>query len=209
MDLFDDHLRFCVAMYMGNITTLLSLRKLDKSWRDCVLQIVRFQIMTLYPSFIPLPAYTLSMSWLIHRRVYGFGIRMVCPDGSHTYTMRKQINLSTRMVLGRKSFQTYTDDYYISRRHVEFSFEGVSETGGIGMLKCLGLRVSETGGIGMLKCLGLNGCVIHHNYPTTNIKCHLNQGENYMLGFYDKIEISERHFLYVEPIVPHRRFLVI
>lgn len=195
MDLFDDHLRSCVAMYMGNITTLLSLRKLDKSWRDCVLQIVRFQIMTLYPSFIPLPAYTLSMSWLVHGRVYGFGIRMVCPDGSHTYTMRKQINLSTRMVLGRKSFQTYTDDYYfkISRRHVEFSFEGVS----------------ETGGIGMLKCLGLNGCVIHHNYPMTNIKCRLNQGDNYMLGFYDKIEISERHFLYVEPIVPHKRFLVI
>ena len=194
MDLFDDHLRFCVARYMGNVTTLLLLRKVNKSWCECVLQVIQFQIVTLYPSMVPLPSYTFSMLWLTHKRIYGFSIRTVCPDGCHTYTMRKQINLSTRMVLGRKSFQTYTNDYYfkISRRHVEFSFEGVS----------------ETGGIGTLKCLGLNGCTVHYNYPTTDIKCHLNQGENYMLGFYDKIEISEHNLLYVEPIESRKRFLV-
>ena len=198
MDLFDDHLRFCVAIYMGNITTLLSLRKIDKSWCECVFQVIKFQIMTLYPSILPLPTYTLSIRvlWLIYRRVYGFGIRIVCPDGSHTYTLRKQVDVSTRMVLGRRHFELYTFNEnnckFISRRHVEFSFEGVT----------------SSGGIGTLKCLGLNGCTVHYNYPTTDIKCYMNQSEDYILGFYDKIEISEDHFLYVEPIESRKRFLV-
>lgn len=196
MDLFDDHLRFCVAMHMGNITTLLLLRKVNKSWCECVLQVIKFQIMTLYPSMVHLSSYTFSKVWLTHRRMYGFSIRIVCPDGFHTYTLRKQVDVSTRMVLGRRNFELYTFNEknckFISRRHVEFSFEGVM----------------SSGGIGTLKCLGLNGCTVHYNYPTTDIKCYMNQSEDYILGFYDKIEISEHHFLYVEPIESRKRYLV-
>ena len=193
---FDDHLLFCVGIRMGNVKALLTLRNLNKSWCECVLQIIKFQIMTLYPSILANSEYTLTALWFTFRKVYGFGILIVCPNGTHQYTFRKQVGVSTSMVLGRRNFQRYTnnatDCKYVSRRHVKFSFE----------------NEFSSEGVGILNCFGLNGCVVHHDYRTTDIKYTILEDESYVLNFYDKIEISEGQQLYVKPIAPHKRFLI-
>lgn len=194
MQALDEHVCVCIALQLEKISDLLSLRRMNSEWQECVWTVIKFQIQLLCPMAWKLHRASCEMLmrkrdfkslYLWHAKLYGICVHKF-PGSHHVLTHRRvqHDDATSQMILGRYDFKCTCSQYsvrrWISRRHVELVFD-VS-------LPCLMSDLNSY--VCRLHCCGRHGCEVIR-YLNGKLRVYrLEPGMQMQMKLYDFVKFA-------------------